>query len=81
MAAEFRDVLLKTDTREAIPDAAAQSDCGAAFGLHCVAKNIAHFLFHAMAVATRLPLKSSLNAIFQISDNQLRHRISPSLIS
>jgi hypothetical protein len=66
---------LKTDIREATPNAAAQWHGGAAFGLHCVTENVADFFFHAVAVTTRLPLESSLYARFEISDDQLCHGI------
>ncbi len=81
MPAKFRDILSKNDTRKAASNAAAQCHGGAAFGLHCIAKNVAHFLFHAMAVTTRLLLESSLYALFKISNNQLRHWNSSPLIS
>ena len=73
MPTQFSNMRLKADTREATPNAAAQRHRGEAFGLHSVAKNISNLFFHAVPVTARPPLKSSLHAIFQISDDQLRH--------
>jgi hypothetical protein len=73
MPAEFRHIQSKTDTCEPTPNAASQCSRSTLLSPDGATENFAHFFLHATAVTTCLPLESSLNAIFQISDNQLRH--------
>jgi len=81
MATEFSNILLKSEMREATSNSAAQCDSGRAFGLHGIAKNIANFFLHAVAMATCPPPEPSFDSFFKISDDQLRHKEPHKMIS
>jgi len=58
---------------EAIPQPAAERNGGASLGSHRIAENVAHFFFHTVAVTIRPTLESSLDAFFEISNDELSH--------
>jgi len=78
---EFRYVFVQADAREPLPQAAAERKGGAFLSPHGITENIAHFFLHAVAATICLTLESSLDAFFEISDDELSHGHSPTLIS
>jgi hypothetical protein len=77
----FLEVLVQADALEALPQAAAERSGGEFLSAHGVAEDVAHLFLHAVAVAICLTPESSLDAFFEVSDDELRHAISPDLIS
>ena len=78
---KFRYVLVQADAREPLPQAAAERKGGAFLGPHSITENIAHFFLHAVAATICPTLESSLDAFFEISDDELSHGDLPTLIS
>ena len=70
---EFRYVLVQADALEPLPQAAAQWNGGAFLSPHGITENVPNFLLHAVAATICPTLESSLDAFFEISDDELSH--------